>query len=421
MSGESLSYPLKRGDCGHAVNRKNKEETDLKFLCFKPDYTAGKNFEARNPKSITLGNIQEKSCHVVHTEKTKTKPVMMKHIEGGWPDTVKDQSIESREAIQWKRHKEKNDENFPQKVKILIATTTAILKQNLRMDIYEEYFDETEVGASEDIFSAKIKTVFKDIDKYKRSVTKIVFSPDEEQSRIAVAYRLRKNQSIEPNYKFPCLVWDLNNPNSPINTMVCDSEITAVAFNSKQTNLLGVGCANGTAMIFDLHTSKIVASTKSEDFSHSEAVSDFIWIKSRTGMEFVTTSTDGKVIWWEIKNYNSNVVPTPPVTIEPEKPLMLVDKTSESEKEYGGVRIEYNQEAGSTKFLVAAEQGTVFLANKKKNEAEITSQFGFKWGRHLGPITGIQRCPISTKFFLTVGDWTARVRIIDLNMFTLSI
>jgi dynein intermediate chain 2 len=58
---------------------------------------------------------------------------------------------------------------------------------------------------------------------------------------------------------------------------------------------------------------------------------------------------------------------------------------------------------------VATEQGTIFLANKKKNEADFANKLGFKWGRHLGPITGMQRCPANNKFFLTVGDWTARV------------
>jgi len=419
MSGDSNTYNLKREFFGQKINFKNKEEIDLKFLCFKPDYSAAKNYEARNPKSITLGNIVEKSTHHIHTEKTKTMSTLMKHTEGGWPDSVKDPS-ETREVQVWKRKTEKEDPNFAQKVKILIANTTSILKQNLRMDIYEEYFDETEQAVNEDNFYAKIKAVFKDTEKYKRTVSKVVLSPDEEQSRIAVAYRLHKNQTIEPNHKLPCLVWDINNPNSPINVLTCNSEITTVAFNSKHFHILGAGCANGTAVIFDLNTNKILASTKLDE-SHSEAICDFIWLKSKTGTEFVTTSTDGKVLWWDIKNLftqptppsgnnPSNAKEAPPLpSIEPEKPLILLDENAE--KEYGGMKIEYNPEAGSTKFLIGAEQGTIFQANKKKNEAEIQYRFGFKWGRHLGPVTGMQRCPVSTKCFLSVGDWTARVRL----------
>ena len=61
--------------------------------------------------------------------------------------------------------------------------------------------------------------------------------------------------------------------------------------------------------------------------------------------------------------------------------------------------------------MIATEQGTVFTINKKKDEGgEITqSKFGFKSGRHLGPIVAMQRCPDALKYFLSVGDWTARV------------
>jgi dynein intermediate chain 2 len=402
MSGDSNTYVLKREFFSQPVKFNDKEDTDLKLLCIKQDYSSAKNYEPRNPKSITLGNVVEKSSHYIHTEKTKTISVLMKHTEGGWPDTVKDPS-ETREVMVWKRKTEKEDPNFAQKVKILIANTTSILKQNLRMDIYEEYFDENEQSVNEDNFYAKIKSVFKDSEKYKRTVAKVVLSLEEDQTKIAVAYRLHKNQIVEPNYKLPCLVWDINNPNTPINILTCNSEITTVAFNSKHTHLLGAGCSNGTAVIFDLTTNKIIASTKLDE-SHSETICDFIWLKSKTGTEFVTTSTDGRVMWWDIKNLFPPTIPTssnttkeaPPLpSIEPEKPLILIDEAGE--KEYGGMKIEYNPEAGSS---------------KKKNEAEIQFRYGFKWGRHLGPVSGMQRCPVATKVFLTVGDWTARVNFI---------
>jgi hypothetical protein len=64
--------------------------------------------------------------------------------------------------------------------------------------------------------------VFKDpeADKYKRSVVKVAWNvPEEkeEQNRIAVAYKLDKNQEIPPNYLPPALVWDIEKPNEPIN------------------------------------------------------------------------------------------------------------------------------------------------------------------------------------------------------------
>ena len=186
MSGESLTYIVKKDPYSKNTVCRNREESELKLLCFKQDVTAPKNFEPRNPKSITLGNEIEKSCHIIHTEKTKTKSVSMKHAEGGWPDTIKDYT-EPREINGWKRQKEREDVDFPQKVKTLIGLTTSIVNQNLRMDIYEEYFDNSESASlNEDNFSAKIKTVFKDTEKYKRTVSKIEFSPDEEIGRANV-------------------------------------------------------------------------------------------------------------------------------------------------------------------------------------------------------------------------------------------
>lgn len=88
---------------------------------------------------------------------------------------------------------------------------------------------------------------------------------------------------------------------------------------------------------------------------------------------------------------------------------MLIDKDNDVEKEYGGVKIEYNPEAGPTKYLIATEQGTMFYANKKKQDAEFQNKLGFKWGRHLGPICGIQRNPHHIRYVLTVGDWTFKV------------
>lgn len=81
----------------------------------------------------------------------------------------------------------------------------------------------------------------------------------------------------------------------------------------------------------------MVLTTRLEE-SHSESISDFIWLKSKNGTEFVTCSTDGKVIWWDIKENWTTIVP--------DKPLILIDKDTEGEKEYGGMKIEYNPEAG---------------------------------------------------------------------------
>jgi len=79
----------------------------------------------------------------------------------------------------------------------------------------------------------------------------------------------------------------------------------------------------------------------------------------------------------------------------------------------GGSSMEYNQEAGPYKYLVGTEQGVVVSINQKsKNGMTI---YDTQAGRHHGPIYSIQRNPIHSKFFMTVGDWTARIWNEDLK------
>lgn len=46
--------------------------------------------------------------------------------------------------------------------------------------------------------------------------------------------------------------------------------------------------------------------------SHHEPVSDFIWLSSKGGNEFVSCSTDGWLIWWDYWNL---AVPTDSLTV----------------------------------------------------------------------------------------------------------
>lgn len=82
----------------------------------------------------------------------------------------------------------------------------------------------------------------------------------------------------------------------------------------------------------------------------------------------------------------------------------------------GGSSMDYNSEAGPTKYLVGTEQGIVLqvnLRNRKQNNG--ISVFDQGAGKHHGPIYAIQRNPTHNKFFMTVGDWTARIWVEDVK------
>ena len=68
------------------------------------------------------------------------------------------------------------------------------------------------------------------------------------------------------------------------------------------------------------------------------------------------------------------------------------------------------------KYLVGTEQGSIVsvnLRNRKTNNG--VSLFDDGPGKHHGPVYSIQRNPIHNKFFLSVGDWTAKIWSEDLK------
>ena len=75
----------------------------------------------------------------------------------------------------------------------------------------------------------------------------------------------------------------------------------------------------------------------------------------------------------------------------------------------GGTSLEYNGEYSALKFLVGTEQGYCLQANKRAKKIEVSLRFGVESGKHHGPIYGVQRNPVHQKYFLTIGDWTAKI------------
>jgi dynein intermediate chain 2, axonemal len=70
-------------------------------------------------------------------------------------------------------------------------------------------------------------------------------------------------------------------------------------------------------------------------------------------------------------------------------------------------------QAGATKFLVGCESGAILSCNRKaKNPSDRVA--GAFYGHH-GPVYGLKRHPFAVKYFLSVGDWTARIWAEDLK------
>ena len=74
----------------------------------------------------------------------------------------------------------------------------------------------------------------------------------------------------------------------------------------------------------------------------------------------------------------------------------------------GATSLEYNPEAGPLIYLVGTEHGQILKAMKRKT-VEVTKRYGMDSGKHYGPIYSLWRNPSHQKFFLSVGDWCAKI------------
>jgi dynein intermediate chain 2 len=193
--------------------------------------------------------------------------------------------------------------------------------------------------------------------------------------------------------------------------LVPPSPLCCLRFNPKSTDTLVGGCYNGLITCFDLRKPNAVTGscdpleTSVVEKSHHDPVSDVFWISSKTGHQCASVSTDGKMMWWDTRKLG-----------EPLESLVLCSDTKNGGITLGGSSLEYNSEAGPTKYLVGTEQGTIVsvnLRNRKMNNG--VSVYDDGPGKHHGPVYSIQRNPTHNKFFMSIGDWTAKIWAEDLK------
>ena len=251
--------------------------------------------------------------------------------------------------------------------------------------------------------------IFKDPNPIRRAVTKINWHPEATTDlRVGVSYAMLRFQQMPPKMPLNSYIWNLNNPNHPEKTLAPPSSLCTMVFNHKNSDIIVGGSYNGSLSFFDQRKGsssgviKPVETTLLEK-SHHDPVYDIYWLTvGKSGTECVSTSPDGRILWWDMKKLGDG----------PVDELVLSETFQVGEqpvtKILGGTSLEYNQDAGPLKYLIGTEQGYILQANKRK-AVEIQTRFGLESGKHHGPVYALQRNPAHTKYFLSVGDWTAKV------------
>lgn len=201
-------------------------------------------------------------------------------------------------------------------------------------------------------------------------------------------------------------IWDVMNPNTPDTELTPPSPLCCLRFNPKSTDTLVGGSYNGLVTFYDLRRQGGGSPSESSviEKSHHDPIYDVFWISSKTGNQCASVSTDGQMLWWDTRRLG-----------EPVDRLVLDSDAKSGGMVLGGSSMEYNKEI-PTKYLVGTEQGIVLavnLRNRKQNNG--ITVYDTHAGKHHGPIYSIQRNPAHNKFFMTVGDWTARIWMEDLK------
>lgn len=422
-------YTKQRKEFGKTPNFTHVEAQVLQSVPVSDEYDA--NYVLRNPSVSNLDTTPHMSEHEANTERQVTKSTSMRHVEGGWP---KDVDFAEQSDVNRFRKKVEKDEEYKASVKQMGPTIARSMRQNNTMDIYEPYFDDDSASGgidhSSEPPSAKGLAVFRDPCEVKRTATSVNWHP-EGPHKIAVSYSVLSFQ--DPRFmggggggagaggalRLPTqsYVWDVSNPNTPDVELLPPSPLCCLKFNPKSPDTLVGGSYNGLITYYDLRrpggTAKEATPTSSSPIekSHHDPVYDIYWINSKTGSQCVSVSTDGQMMWWDTRRLSE-----PTDVIQLTVPGGGGGVSPEIVQVLGGSSLEYNAEAGPSKYLVGTEQGVVLqvnLKNRKQNNG--IGVFDQTAGKHHGPVYSIQRNPCNTKCFMTVGDWTARIWMEDIR------
>jgi len=403
MNEYEYIYMKKRKDFGRYCNFDDVEPKILGQVDRVPN--CGDMYIEQTILSIVVDNIPQMSESTVNTARVQTKARVMIHVEGGWPKEV--DCTEAQDTLKWRKRLEK-DPSFVTVVKQLTKNTIPCLEQNNTIDLFEHYFHEEEPEHLPESLTMKTIALFKDPADEKRSVTKIGWHP-EGPTKIVGSYSNLRFQRMTDEMPMASFIWDINERNVPITELRTPSPLICCQYNHKNADTLVGGCYNGLLKYYDLRKGPTPVGTSSVEISHYDPVYDVVWLQSKTGTECASVSSDGRLLFWDVRKMNEVV-----------DECILTDGGKEDPKTLGGVSLEWMQEAGPTKYLVGTEHGMILSASRKpKKPVEVSTWFGSEerggYGRHFGPVYSVKRNPFHPKFFLSVGDWCAKVWMEELK------
>ncbi|XP_067145077.1 dynein intermediate chain 3, ciliary-like [Centruroides vittatus] len=386
-------YTKKRRQFGRPCNFTDHGPDIL--VDIKPDVSLRDNFvqASRINREVQCSTVV--ACNQVNTEHYGTESRGMNHEEGGWPKDV--DPTDEKQVTRFRKKVEK-DEHFQNVVLNLAGQLEHCVKQNNAINIYEEYFvgDEEE---EKDIINdeTRVVNVIRDNTTPSRYVTCISWSPEEENKLVTTLSTLK----FEESSKLPkeSYIWDINNLTQPVTNLCFSSSLICAEFNPKDFSYLLAGAFNGQIAFWDLrkNDSEPFQVTPPE-YSHHDPVYKALWLHSRSGKECFSASTDGQVLWWDIRKLNE---PTEVLILDPRKGIKPCRKSA-----YRARCLEYDPTI-PTKFMIGTEEGMIFIGNRKGKS--LSDKVGTMYKQEYGSVRALQRNYFISKVFLSAHNRSVKI------------
>ncbi|XP_017758642.1 PREDICTED: trichohyalin-like [Eufriesea mexicana] len=332
--------------------------------------------------------VQVAKQFAVHEAQTTIKSVSnagVLHTEGGWPREI---NPRDSEAVQRFRRRVEKDDSW---------TMKRYLLQNNAVNIYQNFFDDLVPKCMAKDYNIRVSNLFEDPETKVRPIRDLSWSPNG-SDRLAVAYGFMEFEEHSADVSPYSYVWDIENPNKALHTLKSSSQLMTVEFNPRDPVLLLSGLITGQVCYWDIRNSGKPAQTSHLYTSHRNPAIQTIWISSKTNTDFFSSSTDGMVLWWDVRYMRK---PTEVLVMDLDNP-----KRADISKAVGVTALQFEQTM-SSKFLAGTENGIVVNVNRRMNNP--VEKVAVRFECYTGAVITIDRNPIYTKNFLTVGNWTAKV------------
>ncbi|XP_076750414.1 dynein axonemal intermediate chain 2-like, partial [Xylocopa sonorina] len=347
----------------------------------------------RSHRHIGVQHSKQLALHEVQTEFKATKNSGMFHFEGGWPKEINPRDEET--TARYRRRIEK-DEDWAPKLRNLFEVMEQTVLQNGAMDIYQHYFDDMIATPLVQPLGLRTVNLYTDPETPKRTVTNISWTPDA-GTRIAVCYCFL-DYGRPLDYSKRAYIWQVENPNHPYMGLDPYSPCVACEFNPLDPSILASGLMTGQVCSWDIRTGNTPVQYSHLLLSHREFANAVKWVPTKSNTEFFSTSTDGRVMWWDTRHLRG---PTEILMFDLEYP-----NEPHIDRAIGVTCLNFGPMVG-TKFMVGLENGIIITGSRRMrtNAEKLANRFD----AHYAQVFSVDRNNLNPSIFLSVGGWRARI------------